>query len=289
MYLKMKTIKSTKDYLANIAGIKKLIKENTNIVIGAGAGLSTSAGHLYDGKRFKDNFSDFIDKYGFTDMYTASFYNFETPEEYWAYWSRQIYLNRYKTPPGKPYEDLYNLIKDKNYFVITTNVDHLFQRSGFNKDRLFYTQGDYGLWQCSVPCTNITYDNKKQVYEMIREQENMKIPTSLIPKCPNCGAPLTMNLRADSKFVEDEGWHKASKRYRDFLSSNSPLLFIELGVGANTPGIIKYPFWKYIMDNKDNHLVTINLYDTSFPYEIDDRTIGINKDIGEVLNDLLTF
>lgn len=211
------------------------------IVIGAGAGLSTSAGFTYSGERFSKYFSDFEKKYGFHDMYTGGFYPYQTLEEYWAYWSRYIEVNRYQDIPKPVYKDLLGLIKDKEYFIITTNVDHCFQKAGFDKKRLFYTQGDYGLLQCSVPCCQKTYDNKEIISRMVKEQKDMRIPTELIPKCPVCKKPMTVNLRSDNHFVEDEGWHKAASRYNNFIQQykNRNVLFLELGVGYNTPGIIK--------------------------------------------------
>ena len=206
-------------------------------MIGAGAGLSTSAGFVYTGERFEKYFSDFAAKYGIKDMYSGGFYPFATPEEHWAYWSRYIYINRYMDAPKPVYDDLLKLVQDKDYFVITTNVDHCFQKAGFDKKRLFYTQGDYGLFQCSEPCCQETFDNEAAICEMVKRQENMKIPTELLPVCPHCGKPLTMNLRSDDTFVEDEGWHRAAERYENFLRTRAggKILFLELGVGYNTP------------------------------------------------------
>ncbi|MDO4913582.1 MAG: Sir2 silent information regulator family NAD-dependent deacetylase, partial [Bifidobacteriaceae bacterium] len=244
-------MKYTQNYWDNIHKLKNILHEYSTILIGAGAGLSTAAGMTYDGTRFLNNFADFAKKYHLTDMYSAGFYPFASLEEYWAYWSRHILLNRYTPPSKDTYTQLLNLIKEKEYFVLTTNVDHCFQNTGFNKKNLFYLQGDYGLWQCSKPCTQETYDNKKQVREMVHEQQNMKIPTSLIPYCPRCGAPLTMNLRIDSTFVQDSGWHNALKRYERFIQKHEhdKILYLELGVGNNTPAIIKYPFWNYTFTN----------------------------------------
>ena len=221
------------------------------IVIGAGAGMSVSAGLHYDGERFYKNFGDFYEKYRITDMYAGGFYPFHSLEEYWAWWSRHIYLNRYDVPPGGPYTDLLRLVRDKDYFVLTTNVDHQFQLAGFDKKRLFYTQGDYGLWQCSKPCHQKTYDNEDTVRQMVAQQRDMKVPPELVPRCPVCGAPMTMNLRTDNKFVQDEGWYAAALRYHDFICchKNLHILFLELGVGDNTPGIIKYPFWQMTAEN----------------------------------------
>lgn len=236
MFSRIQTTKSTENISDNIEKLKEKIRTADAIVIGAGAGLSTSSGFDYAGERFEKYFLDFHKKYGITDMYSGGFYPYDTLEEYWAWWSRHILVSRYDCPVGKPYSDLLKLIKNKDYFVLTTNVDHQFQRAGFDKNRLFYTQGDYGLWQCSKPCHDETYDNEEAVKAMVEQQKNMKIPTVLIPKCPVCGAPMTMNLRCDNSFVQNEGWYAAANRYDDFIRhSNSHILFLELGVGMNTP------------------------------------------------------
>lgn len=257
-------------------------------MIGAGAGMSTSAGMSYSGERFEKYFSDFHEKYGISDMYSGGFYPYDTLEEYWAWWSRHIFVNRYDAGIGKPYADLLELIKDKDYFVLTTNVDHQFQLAGFDKERLFYTQGDYGLWQCSEACHDKTYDNEETVRRMVTEQKGMKVPSELIPKCPVCGAPMTMNLRCDNSFVQDEGWYEASERYNDFIRrcNNLHILFLELGVGANTPGIVKYSFWRMTAESPKAIYACVNLGEACAPTEIIDRSICINADIGEVLKQL---
>lgn len=264
---------------------KKKLESADAIVIGAGAGLSASAGFTYSGKRFKDNFPDFIEKYGFKDMYSAGFHPYGTLEEYWAYWSRYIFINRYQDAPEPVYDNLYKLVRDKDYFVLTTNVDHCFQKAGFDKRRLFYTQGDYGLWQCSKPCHNKTYDNESEIKKMVSQQKNMRIPTELVPHCPVCGAPMSMNLRADDTFVEDSGWKKAAARYRDFIQRHKgrKILFLELGVGGNTPGIIKYPFWSMTAENPKAAYICINYGEAVCPKEIEEQAICIDGDIGEVL------
>lgn len=233
MFLKTKTMKSTENYFKQIECLKNVLDSSDAVIIGAGAGLSTSAGFTYSGERFDKYFSDFKNKYGFTDMYYGGFYPYKSPEEYWAYWSRYIYCNRYEPAKSTVYTDLLELTKEKDYFVITTNVDHQFQKSGFDKHRLFYTQGDYGLFQCSVPCHNKTYDNEDIIKQMLKEQKNMRIPTDLIPYCPKCGKPMTMNLRSDNRFVEDDGWHIAAERYSNFIRrhKNMKVLFFELGIG----------------------------------------------------------
>ena len=288
MFLRNLITTSTKSYLEQIDKLKKEIENADAIVIGAGAGMSTAAGFSYSGDRFEKYFSDFHKKYGFSDMYSGGFYPYETLEEYWAWWSRHIWINRYAITVGKPYMDLLNIIKEKDYFVLTTNVDHQFQLAGFDKKRLFYTQGDYGLWQCSKACHNKTYDNKETVYNMVSEQKDMKIPTELIPKCPVCGAPMTMNLRCDNFFVQDKGWYAAAGRYEDFIRrhKNLHILFLELGVGANTPVIIKYPFWQMTDKNPNAIYACINYGEAVAPSEIAKQSICINKDISKVLQDL---
>lgn len=288
MFLRNLITTSTKSYLEQIDKLKKEIENADAIVIGAGAGMSTAAGFSYSGDRFEKYFSDFHKKYGFSDMYSGGFYPYETLEEYWAWWSRHIWINRYAITAGKPYMDLLNIIKEKDYFVLTTNVDHQFQLAGFDKKRLFYTQGDYGLWQCSKACHNKTYDNKETVYNMLSEQKDMKIPTELIPKCPVCGAPMTMNLRCDNFFVQDKGWYAAAGRYEDFIRrhKNLHILFLELGVGANTPVIIKYPFWQMTAKNPNAIYACINSGEAVAPSKIAKQSICINKDISKVLQDL---
>jgi len=291
MFLKKKIIKSTSDYWDSLKKLKEQIENADAIIIGAGAGLSTSAGLEYGGKRFYDNFSDFAEKYGLQDMYSAGFYPFETLEEYWAYWSRHIYLNRYQTIPNQVYNNLLSLVKDKDYFVLTTNVDHQFQKAGFDKKRLFYTQGDYGLFQCSKACQQETYDNETKIKQMTEKQQDMKIPTDLIPYCPHCGAPMTVNLRIDGTFVQDNGWYKASERYSDFLRryENLHVLYLELGVGNNTPVIIKYPFWNMTSKNKNAVYACINYQEAYCPPQIEKQSICIQSDIGKVIHDLLAY
>lgn len=271
-----------------IGRLKHALEEAEAVVIGAGAGLSASAGFTYSGERFERYFGDFIEKYHISDMYSGGFYPYETPEEYWAWWSRHIYCNRYVDAPKTVYFRLCQQMKDKNYFVLTTNVDHQFQKSGFAKKRLFYTQGDYGLWQCSKACHNKTYDNEEAVRRMVSEQKEMKIPSGLLPFCPVCGAPMTMNLRQDETFVQDEGWYSAAERYREFIQDHKDgrIVFLELGVGGNTPGIIKYPFWQMTAENPRAVYVCVNDGEAVCPDEIKERSICINGDIGKVLEQL---
>ena len=289
MFSRRTIMRYTRDYSAEIDRLKNEIETADAIVIGAGAGLSTAAGFTYSGKRLQKYFGDFVEKYGFRDMYSGGFYPFETSEEMWAYWSRYIYINRYMDVDNGTYKRLFELVKGKDYFVLTTNVDHQFQKAGFDKSRLFYTQGDYGLWQCSEPCHQKTYDNEETVRKMFEQQKNMRVPSELVPKCPVCGKPMSMNLRADDTFVEDDGWHRAAERYDEFLRRHEGLhiLFLELGVGMNTPVIIKYPFWKMTYANPKAIYACLNFGEAYAPDEIAERSICFNGDIRDVLNALV--
>ena len=285
MFLKTETTKSTAAFSDDLARLRQELDRADAVVIGTGAGLSPSAGFPSSGERFEKYFRDFIGKHGFHDMYSGGFYPFETLEEHWAYWSRYIYINRYLDAPKPVYSTLLKLVQDRDYFVLTTNVDHCFQKAGFDKHRLFYTQGDYGLWQCSRPCHSKTYDNEEAVRAMLAQQNSMKIPGELVPHCPVCGAPMSMNLRADGSFVEDSGWHKAARRYEEFLRRHEEMrvLFLELGVGGNTPGIIKYPFWRMTYQNPRAVYACVNLGEAWAPKEIAERSVCIDGDIGETL------
>ena len=279
---------STENCLEQIEKLKKELAQADAVVVGAGAGLSAAAGFVYTGERFKRYFSDFEEKYGFHDMYSGGFYPYPAMEEHWAYWSRYIYINRYMDAPKPVYDRLLQLVKDKDYFVITTNVDHCFQKAGFDKKRLFYTQGDYGLFQCSEPCCQETFENEDMVRKMMERQKSMRIPSELLPVCPRCKRPLTMNLRSDGRFVEDEGWHLAAERYRDFIRTrkNLRILFLELGVGYNTPGIIKYPFWQMTTANPEAVYACVNNGEAVCPKEIAGQSICIDGDIGWVLQQI---
>lgn len=276
--------------------LRNEISQCDAIVVGAGAGLSTSAGFVYSGERFAKWFSDFGTKFGFDDMYSGGFYPYDSQEEFWAYWARYIYVNRYLDAPKPVYEKLLNLVKDRDYFVITTNVDHCFQKAGFDKKRLFYTQGDYGLFQSNGK----TYDNEEWVMKAMEAQGFVKDPNGVffIPdgRKPMMGIPtdliptgMAMNLRSDDSFVEDDGWHRASAAYSDFLRrhQNLRVLYLELGVGGNTPIIIKYPFWQMTRDNDKAIYACINYGQAFCPVEIKDRSLCINSDISEALDAIL--
>ena len=287
-----------------IKRLKEEIQSAEAIVIGAGAGLSTSAGFIYNGERFDKYFFDFAAEFGISDMYSGGFYPFPDEETKWAWWARHIYFNRYVKAPEPVYEDLRELVKDKDCFVITTNVDHQFQQAGFDKKRLFYTQGDYGLFQSTDSFAQETYDNEEWVMKAMEAQGfvkdedgefkvpeggglKMSLPKDLIPRCPD-GTDVTMNLRADNTFVEDEGWHRASAAYSDYLKAHEEghVLYLELGVGANTPVIIKYPFWKMTLDNEEAVYACVNYGEAFCPGDIEERSICIDGDIGQVLKQM---
>ena len=327
MFLKTKIMKSTENFFVKTQNTKSIQKKQDlngckyigklqrlaeavnnadTVIIGAGAGLSTSAGFTYSGERFEKYFADFEKKYDFHDMYSGGFYPYDTLEEYWAYWSRYIYINRYMDAPKPVYDNILKLVKDKDYFVLTANVDHCFQKAGFDKKRLFYTQGDYGLFQCQKPCHDKTYNNEKIVKKMVESQGyviqpdktlfvpngtklKMKIDSGLIPVCDQCQSPLTMNLRADGTFVEDRGWREASERYNLFLHRHDgmKIVFLELGVSFNTPGIIKYPFWQMTAANPAAVYACINFKDAVCPHEIEKQSVCIEADADEVVENLV--
>lgn len=287
MFSKNRMNEFTENCSRQIDRLKQVLGTADAVLIGAGAGLSASAGLTYSGERFERYFSDFHQRYGITDMYSGGFYPYDTLEEYWAWWSRHIFYNRYADAPVPVYQVLLSLVKNKDYFVLTTNVDHQFQKAGFDKQRLFYTQGDYGLWQCSKACHNKTYDNESSVRRMVEQQQDMKIPSELIPHCPVCGAPMIMNLRCDDTFVQDEGWYAAAERYSDFVKQHrsGKILYLELGVGNNTPAIIKYPFWRMTLQNPNSIYASINLEDMMIP-QIENQSILINMDIASAVKRL---
>ena len=304
MFLRNLMNRSTETYSDKLRQLKDTLNDADAVVIGAGSGLSTAAGFTYSGERFERYFHDFTEKYHIRDIYSGGFYPFQTLEEYWAWWSRHIWVNRYMNAPKPVYNDLLALVRDKDYFVLTTNVDHCFQKAGFDKRRMFYTQGDYGLFQCSNPCHSDTYDNEVIVRKMVEAQGytitdnndliiekgrtlKMAVPSELVPYCPKCGQPMNVNLRSDSTFVEDKGWEEAQNRYNDFIRrhSNLKVLFLELGVGANTPIIIKYPFWNMTVANPKATYACINYGEALCPRDINKQSICLDVDIATVLRD----
>ena len=288
MYFSRLTRQSTQNFSTQIDKLRDALATADAVVVGAGAGLSTAAGYTYSGPRFSRLFGDFAARYGFSDMYSGGFYPYDTLEEHWAFWSRYVMCNRYDPIPGRVYQQLLDLLRDCDYFVLTTNVDHCFQRAGFDKQRLFYTQGDYGLFQCSRPCCQETWDNEDAIRAMVDQQSDLRIPSELVPHCPHCGAPATMNLRSDGTFVEDEGWHKAAARYSEFLRRHEGMrtLYLEIGVGGNTPGIIKYPFWQMTAANPRATYACVNLGEACAPRELERQSILINASADEVVAQL---
>lgn len=305
MFEEFRRTRKTESLEEGLARLRIALQEADAVVIGAGSGLSTAAGYTYTGERFEKYFSDFREKYGITDIYSGGFYPYHSLEEYWAWWSRHIWVNRYAPIPKDTYAELYRLVEDKDYFVLTTNVDHCFQRAGFDKQRLFYTQGDYGLWQCSRPCHDKTYDNEETVRQMLIAQgytigednslslpegvtPKKEIPTELVPRCPNCGRPMTMNLRSDDSFVEDEGWRQANERYRVFLRRHEGMkvVYWEIGVGNNTPVIIKYPFWRMTAKNPQAVYVCMGNSHVNAPREIERQAICIEGGADAVIHKL---
>lgn len=298
----------TQDRDRQISILKEKTAAADAVLIGAGAGLSTAAGFTYTGERFRKYFRDFEEKYGCHDMYSLGFYPYASREEFWGCWCRCIWINRYAPIPSDVYEKLFALVRDKDYYVLTTNVDHCFQRSGFDRHRLFYTQGDYGLFQSSSPggaSRSKTYDNYEIVRQMVLSEGfeiaedgelvipadaeiGMTVPSELVPVCPDDGMPMTTNLRSDDTFVEDAGWHRASERYSEFLRrhANMKILYLEAGVGGNTPVIIKYPFWQYTAANPNAFYACLNKGEAYCPEEIAERSVCIDGDLSEILCDL---
>ena len=288
MFFSRLTRQSTQNFSTQVDKLRAALAMADAVVVGAGAGLSTAAGYTYSGPRFSRLFGDFAARYGFSDMYSGGFYPYDTLEEHWAFWSRYVMCNRYDPIPGHVYQQLLDLLRDRDYFVLTTNVDHCFQRAGFDKQRLFYTQGDYGLFQCSRPCCQETWDNEDAIRTMVDQQSDLRIPSELVPHCPHCGAPATMNLRSDGTFVEDEGWHKAAARYSEFLRRHEGMrtLYLEIGVGGNTPGIIKYPFWQMTAANPRATYACVNLGEACAPRELEHQSILIDASADEVVAQL---
>lgn len=276
-------------YEEQIANAAKAIKTAQYILIGAGAGLSAAAGLTYGGRRFTDNFPEFIEKYGMTDMYSAGFYPFPSEEARWGYWSKHVYLNRIAPEALPLYKKLYELVKDKDYFVLTTNADHQFYKADFGEDKIFATQGDYGLIQCIRGCHQKTYDDIGMMNQMHQARKNCLIPSYMVPKCPVCGGPMNMNLRCDQYFVEDDAWHRAEYRFGEFLGKcqNEKTVLLELGIGFNSPAIVRFPFEKLARTKKNLSLIRLNLNEAIVPEGLGNRAIGINADLERSISDIL--
>lgn len=275
-------------YQEQISSAAKAIREAEYILIGAGAGLSAAAGLTYGGKRFRDNFPEFIKKYGMTDMYSAGFYPFPSEEARWGYWSRHVYVNRIAPEALPLYQKLYEMVKDKKYFVLTTNADHQFYKAEFGEENIFATQGDYGLIQCLKGCHKKVYDDIEMMSQMYQAARDCQIPSYMVPKCPVCGGPMTMNLRCDRYFVEDDAWHAAEKRFGDFLQAclSKKTVLLELGIGFNTPTIIRFPFEKLAREKKNMTLIRLNMDEAVVPESLGSRAIGINADMAQSVEDI---
>lgn len=275
--------------MIDILTINKCIKDADAILIGAGAGLSSSGGLDYSNESFKKNFPKLVSAYGMTDMYTSSFYEFDSEEERWSYWAKHIDYSFISPPVFKVYKDLYKLVRDKNYFVITTNVDGQFEKAGFDKERVFEVQGSYGKMQCSVSCHNKLYDDTKLVKEMLKSKDNLRIDSELVPKCPVCGSNMEINIRKDAFFVEDDNWEKLSCEYEKFIddNKNKKLVLLELGVGFNTPGIIRFPFEKLAYDNDNITLIRVNDKYSDMAFELTGRAFSVKEDCSSFIANLL--
>ena len=281
-------------YEEQIAKAAEAIKEADCVIVGAGAGASAAAGLTYSGSRFTDNFAEFIEKYGkeyMPDMYAAGFYPFPTQEAKWGYWSKHSMINRFLPEALPLYKQLYELVKDKDYFVLTTNVDHQFQKAGFEEARIFATQGDYGEIQCEKDCHQTVYQAEKIFRQMDQARKNCEVPTYMVPRCPICGGNMTMHLRCDNHFAEDEAWHEAADRYADFLDSldGKKVVLLELGVGFNTPVIIRLPFEKLARENNKITLIRLNLNEAVVPASLGERAIGIIADMKQSVDDLVNY
>lgn len=277
-----------KDYNERIIQAKIAIQKADYIIIGAGSGLSTASGLLYSGEKFQKDFKEYIEKYHFEDLYSASFYNFKTQEEKWAFFAKMIKINRYNEKPLMLYQKLYDIVKNKDYFVLSTNVDGQFFNSGFDKKRIFEVQGDYEFLQCENACHNKLYENKELVEKWLQNTKNCKIPSKLVMKCPVCGGNMDMNLRKDANFVQDENWYKQAKRYEEFLdrTKNKNVVLLEIGVGFNTPGIIRFPFERMTEQDLKTTLIRINKDNPSTILEIKNRTISFNENTTKIVEDL---
>ena len=276
------------EYSSRILQLKQAIKQADYIIIGAGSGLSTAAGLLYSGEKFEKDFKEFIGKYHFDNLYSASFYEFKTQEEKWAFFAKMIKLNRYNEKPLKLYQELYEIVKNKEYFVLSTNVDGQFYNSGFNKDKIFEVQGDYSYLQCENACHNKLYNNKELVEKWLRNTKNCKIPLELVMKCPVCGGNMDMNLRKDANFVQDENWYNMSQKYEGFLAKtkNKNVVLLEIGVGFNTPGIIRFPFEQMTANSEKTTLIRINKDYPNPMLEIRNKTISFDEDTNKIIEDL---
>lgn len=276
---------STASYSERISFLRHAVQEADHIIIGAGSGLTTAAGIDYAGDDFRREFAPWIERYGFTDLYTSSFYPFETPEEYWAYWAKHIWFSRYRTGTTELYKTLLHRFPEA--FIVTTNVDAQFELAGFPAERIFATQGDYCWFQPASGSPKTLVDNREWVFRVLPHIHECRIPTEMIPSMPD-GSPASLNLRVDDTFVEDFHWHLQARRYTDFVhrASQDNLLLLEFGIGYNTPGIIRLPFEQMAQRFPHTTLIRFNR-DNPEPY-IEDmpRFTAFTEDIATVINQL---
>ncbi len=259
------------------------------IVIGAGAGLSAAAGLDYSGPEFKKEFADYIDKYKFPDLYSSSFYDFPTEEERWARWARHIDYARFRPDAFPLYRELLELVKDRNYFVITTNVDVQFRKAGFDPEKIFEVQGDYGLMQCAVGCHPKVYSDKETVENILHHSHDLTVDSAYVPVCPVCGGNMDVHVRKNQFFVQDENWDKAAERYEKFMAhyaDKGSVVLLELGIGFNTPAIIRYPFEQITYRNPKATLIRLNSDYPHGPKETAARTISFTENMEKVISNL---
>ena len=275
--------------MEDIEKIKNILSKADYVLIGAGAGLSTAAGNTYSGERFEKNFKSFIDKYNFTDLYTSGFYNFKTEEEKWAYWFKHIYIANIGLPVLPLYKKLYDYLENskKDYFIITTNVDDCFYKAGFSPNKIFRPQGSYKILQCQKACHPGLYDYTDKIEKALKyiDEKNCILPTEYVPKCPKCGGKMFCNIRCDDYFVEGDEFKKGQKNYVEFLEKikGKKVALLELGVGYNTPVIIRFPFEKMTSKNKDFHLIRLNMNELDCMFDLGDRVTLIPGDMKEAL------
>ena len=283
--------KRQQELLERIERARTLLEGADRVLVGAGAGLSAAAGLRYDGERFHRGFAPFIERYGMTDMYSAGFYPFPSEEDRWAYWARHVWANRYEPPALPLYRCLLEAIHGKEWFVLTTNVDAQFEKAGFDPARIFAVQGDYGFNQCARGCHDSLYPNRELVEDILAaadEGDPTRAPSGLVPHCPVCGGPMAAHLRIDGAFVENAAWHDARERCLRFAEGvrDERTVLLELGVGWNTPSIIRLPFDR-LATSCDAPLVRLNRDDARVPDGREGRAAGLQGDIAELLPQIL--
>jgi NAD-dependent SIR2 family protein deacetylase len=284
----------TEPYSNRLKAAGRLLAEADSILIGAGAGLSAAAGLDYqDPGLFRKWYPQFA-RLGLSNIWEAIVAhwapNGHNRRRFWAFWAHHIQKIRYDAPPGTPYLNLSRLVAGKPYFVITTNVDAQFAKAGFSSDRLFTPQGDYGRFQCAEPCGDTLHDNRDLVQTLITQMDDTRVLVreSDIPRCPDCGDYLERNLRRDRHFVESSHMER-QPAYADFINRSCAgrLVLLELGVGFNTPGIIRWPFEAITARHPHASLLRVNVDAIPLPAEIQHRSIAFAEGASKLLYDLL--